>query len=83
MPSHTRSERAKKPAKKNNSFAGITKGGLRNSLRKRFDVKLPKGTNIPKKLVAKAKALPKKPKNKLIKQQANLAQVFAGFKKKK
>jgi len=80
MPSHTPKERAKRKK----PFAGITKGAFRVNLRKKFGVALPKGKKIPAKLTARAKKLPPtSAKNKLIRKEANLAQVFASIRRKR
>ncbi|KKN13344.1 hypothetical protein LCGC14_1007360 [marine sediment metagenome] len=83
MPSHTRAERAKKSTAKKSApkkfiqTAIKTPGGLRINLRKKFNVKLPKGTNIPKSLIAKAAKLPPTSAlNKLIRREANLAKTL-------
>ena len=98
MPSHTRAERAKNvrgkraPAKKSTAkkslskkkpFGNLKKGALRADLREKFNVKLPAGTNIPKRLIDKAAKLPStSAKNKLIKKRAVFAKNAAKFKKR-
>ena len=90
MPRHTAAERAKKSSpkkaapKKFIKAAIKTPGGLRTNLRKKFNVKLPAGTNIPKALIQKAtKLAPTSALNKLIRREANLAKTLAKLRPRK
>lgn len=92
MPRHTVAERAKNrrsPAKKAASKKFIQKaigtpGALRKNLRKKFNVKLPEGTNIPRALIDKAAKLPPtSAQNRLIRREANLAKTLAKLRPKK
>lgn len=90
MPTHTPSERAKNKArakpKAKNFIAAATKnkGGLRRNIEKKFDVKIPAGKNIPKRLIAKAASLPKTSAlNDLMRKQASLAKTLSKLRPKK